>query len=457
MFDAMDGNLWDNAEQQAHLAYENYEKGHLNQAFSQLSQAIEINPDNPTWLFNAGLTLDGLEKYEEAIEYYKQALEYQAEDPEILNSIAIDYTRTANYDLAISIFEQIEKIDPKFEPCYCNRIITYTEMEQHKNAEEMFYLAQQLDPDCPICFYNIGNSLFSQGDYKRAIWCWKKTESLESEHPQINYRIAQAYWADGDYQKAKIYFVNEIRKNPGNIDILLDYGLFLFKTGDIENAKEKFNRILEINPDSSLGLLYLGEIELHQKNQIKAIELFDTAIKKSPETAGPRYRLAQIAYSDGKEELANDLLTAEYQLDVTDIKVLFSMGSLFLQLCNYDYATDCFLKIADQDRNNSDAFYYLGMTLAMQEEYEGTLQFFQHSFELGNEKPELLADMTLVLVKMKEYRQALEYINLAVEKDTKNKSFRKITRSVKIKLLLNNVYHTFCKISNRLKGFKFCN
>ena len=176
-------------------------------ALDHLVEAIDINPINSSWHFNAGLILDAMERFDEAITTYQEALDLAGDDPEILNSLAVDFTRVGKYDLAISTFERIEQLDSGFEPGYCNRIITYTEMHQHDKAEEMFYLAQQINPDCPICFYNIGNSLFCRGRYKKAIWCWERTASLEPAHPQINYRIAQAHWVDGNQDLALAHFL----------------------------------------------------------------------------------------------------------------------------------------------------------------------------------------------------------------------------------------------------------
>ena len=244
----------DDAEKMAYMAYELYENGQMGMALMHIQEAIEINPTNSSWHFNAGLTLDTMDRFEEAIKEYKKSLEISEGDPEILNSLAVDYTRIGEYDLALSTFEQIQQIDCDFEPCYCNRIITYTEMDMHDKAEQMFYLAQQIIPDCPICFYNIGNSLFSRQKYKRAIWCWQQTAMLEPTHPQINYRIAQAYWADGNKQLANTHFLEELRNDPGDIDVILDFGMFLLERGDKVSAKEKFNRILELDPDSASAL-----------------------------------------------------------------------------------------------------------------------------------------------------------------------------------------------------------
>ena len=109
MFDEMDYNSWDEAERMALMAYEHYENGRLTMALTQLTEALQLNPDNSAWHFNAGLTLDALEQFDDAITAYEEALTLSPDDAEILNSLAVDYTRIGLYDLAISSFEHIQK------------------------------------------------------------------------------------------------------------------------------------------------------------------------------------------------------------------------------------------------------------------------------------------------------------------------------------------------------------
>jgi tetratricopeptide (TPR) repeat protein len=441
MFDTFDtGNskFWDEAEEKAFMAFEMYENGQMNSALNQIGEAIEMNPTNSAWHFNAGLALDTLERFEEAIDAYEQALNLKGDDPEILNCLAVDYTRIGQYDLAISTFEYIQQIEPAFEPCYCNRIITYAEMDQHDKAEHMFYLAQQINPDCPICFYNIGNSLFSQQRYKRAIWCWQRTAHLEPTHPQINYRIAQAYWANGNPQLARTHFLEELRTNPGDTDVILDFGVFLLEHGSIGGAKEKFNRILELDPDFAAALFYLGEIALSRNNHTKAARLFNRALTRNAGFPGPRYRLAQLALTAGDSDQARRLLHEECDLGVDDTDVLLSIGSMLLQLNDLDYATNCFLRVVDEDRSNADAFHYLGVALAKRGEFEGTLQFFEHAVNLGSHDVDILADAAFLYLKTGQLTRAAETIATARILSGDDKEIMRLARKIQLAIITQN-------------------
>ncbi|HPD46710.1 MAG TPA: tetratricopeptide repeat protein [Anaerohalosphaeraceae bacterium] len=439
--DSDDPNSWDKADQMADQAFELYESGNIPQALTQLREAIEINPNNSAWHFNAGLALDSMDRYDLAIKAYQRALELSADDPEILNCLAVDYTRTGQYDLAISTFERIEKIAPDFEPCYCNRIITYTEMEQHDKAEHMFYLAQQINPDCPICFYNIGNSLFSRGQYDRAIWCWERTAMLEPAHPQINYRIAQACWANGNNTRAREYFLAELRKNPGDVDVILDFGIFLFKCGDLQGAREKFNRILELEPGFGPAIFYLGELALKEGQTEKAAALYRRAMKRDDDLPGPRYRLTQIAMAEGMEGGTKRLLLDELKRNPDDLDVLLSIAVMFMQLNELDFAMDTLLGVVDEDPQNATAFYYMGLTLALQSDYEGALQFFEHAMTIDATNPALMADAAWLCLYEGRLQQAADVIQVARDLAPDDQDITRLWRRIQLALILHNSGH----------------
>ncbi|MBE0536672.1 MAG: tetratricopeptide repeat protein [Phycisphaerae bacterium] len=439
--DSDEHNSWDKADQMVDRAFELYENGEISQALTQLREAIEINPNNSAWHFNEGLALDSMDKYDLAIKAYEKSLALSPDDPEILNSLAVDYTRTAQYDLAIATFEQIEKIAPDFEPCYCNRIITYTEMDDHDKAEHMFYLAQQVNPDCPICFYNIGNSLFSRRQYERAIWCWQRTAMLEPTHPQINYRIAQAWWANRDTARAREYFLMELRSNPGDVDVILDFGIFLFKISEFDAAGEKFHRILELDPDFGQAIFYLGELALRQGRRRAAAAYYRRAMRKDDELPGPRYRLAQMAFADGVPDTARRLLLDELKCNPDDLDVLLSIAVMFLQLHEYDFAMDTLLSVVDEDQQNATAFYYMGLTLALQADYEGALQFFEHAMTIDATNPNLMADAAVLCLKDGRIRQAADIIQTAHELAADDREITRLRRRIQLALVVHNFGH----------------
>ncbi len=443
LYDDTEFSYYTQAEQQAHKALEHYESGRMTQALSALDSALELNPANGCWHFNKGLTLDSVNRFEEAISEYELALQSYPNDLEILNALAVDYTRTGRYDRAIELFEYIEQLDPQFEPCYCNRIITYTEMELHDQAEQMFYLAQQIDPDCPLCYYNIGNSLFIRGRYEEAVRCWLKTAELEPTHPQINYRIAQAYWSQGRMSLARRHFLAELRNNPGDVDVIMDFGLLLLESGEVESAKEKFNRVLEFEPDFAPALFYLGEIARDRAHREEATELFHKALEYDDTLAGARYRLAEFAMAAGEKAAARKHLLAELRFVRENADVLVSMGSMFLQLGEPRYATRCLLKAVELDGAKAEAYYYLAVASAMNERFDDAAEFFGHALDIAPRYVDALRDSAVVALRLGRVAQARQRIDAAISLDSNNPQLRAIRRRITLARLVERLTGLF--------------
>ncbi len=405
-YEDQSGEAYGAAEQKAYHAFELYEDGRITQALMELEEAIEINPASSAYHFNKALALDSLNKFNEAIDEYEVALTLSPNDVEILNSLAVDYTRIGYYDKAISIFEQIEMFERNFEPCYCNRIISYTEMGEHELAEQMFYLAQQLKADCPLCFYNIGNSLFVRGEYEKAIHCWFRTAEIEPRHPQINWRIAQGYWLAGEATKAKEYFLVELRNNPGDIDVILDFAQFLLEDGQVESAKEKFNRILELKPDFAPAIFYLGEIAYSNADYETAIKFYLSALQNDNHLKGPRYRLAQYELMNGNEKEAKVQLIEELILEPDSSAVLISMGTMFLQIGDSHLAKRCLLQAVDIDCTNAEAYYQLAVVNVLNNRLADAAELFSHTLDLCSEHIGALRDSTLIYLAMGRFSKA---------------------------------------------------
>lgn len=405
---------WQQAEQLAEMAEDLYENGRMQDALGTLQQAIECGSENASWYFNAGLILDALERYEEAIEYYRKALELSGEDIEILNCLAIDYTRTAQYDLALTIFEKIERLDPLFEPSYCNRIITYTEMEQFDKAEEMFYLAQQIDADCPLCFYNIGNSLFSQGLYPKVIWCWQRTAQLDPTHPQIHYRLAQAYWLNGQVEHAKAEFLEELQNEPSQPDVLLAFGVFLLEQGEVLAAKQRFIEILENDLTNAAAYFYLAECYRLCGEMPLAASYYKNAIQCDPHLVGVRFRLAEMLCQQKSFHQAVELLKQELLLDIEDLdlEVLLAIGWLLLECQAFQDAAEVYSRILDKTEQDSRAYIGLALAMALKGDELIGRRCIEQALEVNPNEPLALFFAAWLCCLVEDWSSAGKYIRL---------------------------------------------
>ena len=99
-------NEWIDAESRAERAQDLYEAGRWAEAAAELRAAIDMNPYNPSWHFNLGLTLEALEEYTRACQAYAAALKLDPNDLETRNCLGVNLTRLGKYAEAMEQFHR---------------------------------------------------------------------------------------------------------------------------------------------------------------------------------------------------------------------------------------------------------------------------------------------------------------------------------------------------------------
>ncbi len=291
-------NDWQEAEQRVEKAQEYFHRRQWLPALDELRAAIDINPHNAAWHFNAGLILDELQRHEEAALSYRHAHSLDPNDVQCLNHLGVALHRTGQFDDAIEAFAKIQSIEPSFESSYCNRIITYAHLGQHDAADEMFYLARLYKDECPHCYYNIGRSLYTRGQFAKAIACWTRALDMEGAHPRLHVRIAEASRKLNDLEQARQHYLLAMRTDPADIQTLVDFGELLIDLGRTAEALEKFHRAIELAPDHPAGHFYLGRWHESHRRDDEAAACFARAahsaiqITPAPTCSWPRFIFA---------------------------------------------------------------------------------------------------------------------------------------------------------------------
>jgi len=306
-------NEWHNAEHHAEKAHQLYEAGQWVKALAELKLALAVNPQQSDWHFGMGLTLEALERYDEAIESYQQVLQLRGDDVEAMLHLAAVQVRSNRAQQATETLEHISRIDPTNEASYNYRIAAYTQLGDHEMAEQMFYLAQQVNENSPQSYDHVALSLAIRGDFDRAIWCWQKVFKLDPQHPDVHANLARAHWQKGQLDRASHLFILQLREDPGDIDILLQLGNLLIEMNRYTQAREKFIRILELDPTITDAHLHLGELSLVAGQLEAAAAELEMASRLAPDRPGVHLCLAKVAQRRGNASLVRMHLLAEHE------------------------------------------------------------------------------------------------------------------------------------------------
>src|SRR5258708_36158817 len=115
-------NDWYDAEQRVERAKEFFDQHKWPEALEELRAAVSLNPYNGGWYFNIGLTLDEMQRFDEAIDAYRQALDIEADDLDALSHLGTDLGLVGRHRDALEVFNRAEKIAARLEPAASPRL-----------------------------------------------------------------------------------------------------------------------------------------------------------------------------------------------------------------------------------------------------------------------------------------------------------------------------------------------
>ncbi len=424
-------NDWTEAEVRAERARELYDDGRLAEAAAELRAAIGVNPYNPSWHFNLGLTLEAMDDHGRACMAYEAALELSPDDIEALNCLGVSMNRQGRYAEALEQFQRIERIDPGYEPAYCNRIVSYTELGEHDKAEVMFYLARLFKDECPLCCYNIGNSFYNSGQYGRAIDCWKQTLRIDPTHPQANARIADAYWAQDRLATAGEYYECELGLYPDDADTRLDYGELLVQQRRLEAAERQFRRVLEDDPEHAGAYFALGSLALPLGRLDEAERLFQLVLRIDAEYPGAHARLGQIMLRRGRRSRAAGHFLAELKRSGNDASALAELGRLLLEAGQLRHAHAVFQRLTWLRPDDPQAHHNLAVCCFRLERMDEGIRHCRHAVKLRPDYSLALYNLALAHYRTGSRARAQRYVSRAMALAPKQDAIRRLARQLR--------------------------
>ncbi len=164
-------------------------------------------------LFNAGI-------YDEARTFYQKCLEQHPGAYQLYVFIGNCYKEQAAYDRAMAQYRQV------------------------------FDFLEELDPAMKADVYTaVGDLYLRQGDLKTTVVYFDR--ALEGNpDARLAYRLGQVFFSHNRAEESLRYFERAVAFNPGWGEPHLKMGYIYLNTGDSTRAAERFEKFLELSPQS---------------------------------------------------------------------------------------------------------------------------------------------------------------------------------------------------------------
>jgi len=125
-------------------------------------------------------------------------------------------------------------------------------------------------------------------DYRQSLY-WKNNETLFTYTLKVNpssymaeNNLGQIDFEKGNIQKAKERFERSLKLNPVYTPAKVNYGAALFSVGQKEESVKVFTEALKLDPGNLQALMNIGLIKLDQRLYDEAIPYLNSTVKENP-------------------------------------------------------------------------------------------------------------------------------------------------------------------------------
>ena len=292
---------------QAKLAAAYHRNKQLDEADMWFQKAVKgAGEDAPVaWYVALGQIETERGNLEQARRYYIVAVQLHPETTAAYNNLGHVLLKLNRIDEADAVFREALTQDETLASAAFGRGEVSARRGQLAIAQRFYERAIRHAPEEPIFHKSLADVLRNIGNNRGA----EAAEARYRRKLAERYR-SQAHWfiEKRQPQNALIPLQKAFETDETFIPALKDYAYVQMQLGKLADAKQSYQRVLTIEPNSRQALLHLGMIAAKLGNQAAAVSHYLALIQHEPDFMDTYVQLANL------HERAGDLQAAEHAL-----------------------------------------------------------------------------------------------------------------------------------------------
>ncbi|MCD7826745.1 MAG: tetratricopeptide repeat protein [Clostridiaceae bacterium] len=230
-------------------------------------------------------------------------------------------------------------------------------------------------------YIGYGMTLYRAGEYSEAETVVQealealKDELSDEESRQLYYILALAQYGSASYDDAIANCDQALSYEClEDMDADLHYtkAVVLHLQGNLEQAKEECQKVLEEQDDYQDAYTELAGIERDLGSQDAVIEVYQDAVRADDSNYDASLALAEAYQENGQDSAAQELLQKLLELKEDDAENLLVMGRAAAALGEYDSAEEYYEKAYQEGQK--EALYYQGVMQYAREQEDTSSQ-----------------------------------------------------------------------------------
>ena len=321
----------------------NKEKG---LAYSE--KAVQLEPDNETYLETLANTYISRRKYDKAIYVLERLYDKNRDREEVLSMLAQLYEQQKDYEGAIRTLSRLETLEGKSERLSMAKSELYTQKGDKKAAiSEMKQLADQYPNDLNYrCLY--GTTLYLNGQQKKALVIYNEILKKDPENRSAQMAMLSHYNEINDSVQAHVWLERMLmNKNATSQDRIMLFRQVIGESerhgGDSTQVLNLFRRVLDTpQADADLAIFCATYMNLKQMPSDSISPVLEHALTLEPTNASARLQLVGYAWAAGDRDRVIALCQDARQYNPDEMAFYYYQGIAYYQKDQLDEALNAF-------------------------------------------------------------------------------------------------------------------
>ena len=428
-------------------------------------KAVELEPDNATFLETVGQMYISQQNYEKAISVVEQLYQQDKSREELLEMLFTLYQQTDNTDKAIETLERMEAGEGKSERLSYAKSDIYTKMGNKQAAiAEMKALADQYPND--LNYKGLyADMLLRNDEEQQALKIYQDILAEEPENTRAQVSLRSYYRVQGETEKVdsmtELILLNKHTTNEQRILLMRQMVTDSERDGgDSTRVLEMFHKLLaQPQQDADIATLCAAYMDLKKMPQDSVRAMLELVLRIAPDNAAARLQLVSYAWDRKDQDEVIALCQEARQYNPEEMAFYYYQGMAYYQKDNHDKALEAFqngIGVINEDSNPAivsdfyavmgDLLHQKGLTREAFEAYDSCLQWKEDNImclnnyayylsELGEQlnkaeqmsyktvkaepkSPTYLDTYAWILFMQKRYAEAKIYIEQALQNDS---------------------------------------
>ena len=335
------------------------------------------------------------------------------------------YRRLGDTDAATKEYREGQSRDPKRKTLYQKRIVeAFMARGKASEAEEINRQILKDNPQDSFAKEVEGSLLLDRGDVAGAMVDLQGAVTADPKNPANHYRLGLAH-------KARAISDRSVA------------------AGEIEQARQEFERALAIRPDFVLARLDLARIEIAKGDYEGAMKTAAQALKDDPSNLSAKIIESAALLGQKKIAEARQLLESVRAQSPNSPDVVYQLGGVSLIEKKYKEADQEFRRAYDLSPNNMRGLTGMVETDLEQNKSDAAIQTLKDEISKNPERSEMRLLLADVEVRVGKFDEAIADYQAVVDKMGKNSKAR-----ARIFVRLGETYRRKGDLANAIQAFQ---